>query len=567
MKPLFVSLLLIAFCSCRPVEPTEQHALSKEQTRSLVALGQLWGFLKYHHPAVAEGTLDWDAVLIDLIPRVMDAKNEEAGKSLLDSLIKSLPAVRANHTSGQAKDVSQKADYGILFDSTYYNRETIDSLQCLLEGVRLTENHYVRINPRRMSGEPLITVTNEASYPEMVFPTLPYRILALCRYWSFINYYFPYRELCDVRWSDALAFMLPDFVYAGNQKEYALACLKLASLTNDSHAFVHMADSTTRNDIYGRRKVPFEVQFVENELVVTSFTDASSNLSKELSPGDIITAINGEKVQTVVARLYPYMPASNDASKHRDIARIILQTNDSVLNIGCVHNGKLFTKRIPTYAIGQLNIPDLFNSKPEQEGYSILGDSIGYIYPATCKYEERETKLPRLMANTKGLIIDLRCYPADYNALAIAPYLMKHGGYYCRQAYGTVAMPGYTFFSAYNSLPVSLEVGRYPHKVVVIVNEITQSQAEDHTFFYYLAPQVTIIGSTTAGANGAVARFTLPGNIECTITGVGMYYPDGTCTQRTGVKLDETVYPTIAGIKQGRDEVLERAIEIVLKYR
>jgi hypothetical protein len=90
-----------------------------------------------------------------------------------------------------------------------------------------------------------------------------------------------------------------------------------------------------------------------------------------------------------------------------------------------------------------------------------------------------------------------------------------------------------------------------------------QSQAEDHTFFYYLAPQVTIIGSTTAAANGAIFSFPLPGCITTSMTGIGVYFPDGTFMHRTGVRIDEIIKPSIEGIKKGIDEPLEKAIEIV----
>lgn len=47
------------------------------------------------------------------------------------------------------------------------------------------------------------------------------------------------------------------------------------------------------------------------------------------------------------------------------------------------------------------------------------------------------------------------------------------------------------------------------------------------------------------------------------ISGIGVFYPDGGQTQRVGVRIDEIVEPTIEGVKAGRDEVLERAIEII----
>jgi len=44
---------------------------------------------------------------------------------------------------------------------------------------------------------------------------------------------------------------------------------------------------------------------------------------------------------------------------------------------------------------------------------------------------------------------------------------------------------------------------------------------------------------------------------------MGVYYPDGQQTQRIGIVPDIVVKPTIKGIQEGRDELLEKAIEII----
>ena len=80
---------------------------------------------------------------------------------------------------------------------------------------------------------------------------------------------------------------------------------------------------------------------------------------------------------------------------------------------------------------------------------------------------------------------------------------------------------------------------------------------------YQVHPNAIVIGSTTAGADGNVAEFYLPGGISTMISGVGVYYPDGKETQRVGIIPDIEIKPTIQGIKDGRDEVLEKAIEII----
>lgn len=48
------------------------------------------------------------------------------------------------------------------------------------------------------------------------------------------------------------------------------------------------------------------------------------------------------------------------------------------------------------------------------------------------------------------------------------------------------------------------------------------------------------------------------------ISGIGIFYPDGTPTQRVGIVPDLEVRPTIAGVRAGRDEVLEAGVSLAL---
>ena len=47
------------------------------------------------------------------------------------------------------------------------------------------------------------------------------------------------------------------------------------------------------------------------------------------------------------------------------------------------------------------------------------------------------------------------------------------------------------------------------------------------------------------------------------ITGLGVYTPEGKQTQRCGLEPDVECYPSIEGIRDGRDELLEKAVEII----
>jgi C-terminal processing protease CtpA/Prc len=97
------------------------------------------------------------------------------------------------------------------------------------------------------------------------------------------------------------------------------------------------------------------------------------------------------------------------------------------------------------------------------------------------------------------------------------------------------------------------------------VDEVTQSQAEYTAMALRSAPGAMVIGSTTAGADGNVSRIPLPGGLSAMISGIGVFYPDKRPTQRVGIIPDIEVKRTIAGIKAGKDEILEEALRWILK--
>jgi C-terminal processing protease CtpA/Prc len=103
----------------------------------------------------------------------------------------------------------------------------------------------------------------------------------------------------------------------------------------------------------------------------------------------------------------------------------------------------------------------------------------------------------------------------------------------------------------------------YKGKIIVLIAETTQSHAEYSTMMLQTIPKTITIGSKTAGADGNISYLNLPGGIRAVYSGIGIYYPDGRETQRVGIIPDIEVKPTIQGIREGRDEILEKAIEVI----
>jgi C-terminal processing protease CtpA/Prc len=87
-----------------------------------------------------------------------------------------------------------------------------------------------------------------------------------------------------------------------------------------------------------------------------------------------------------------------------------------------------------------------------------------------------------------------------------------------------------------------------------------QSQAEHTGLFLEAGADTVFVGEPTAGANGDVTNFSLPGGLVVYFTGHDVRHADGRQLQRIGIQPHVPVAPTISGLRAGRDEVLERAM-------
>ncbi|WP_300596547.1 S41 family peptidase [Niabella sp.] len=531
--------------------------LTPGREKNLLVLGQLWGFLKYHHPAVAAGNYNWDAELMRLLPSVLAAKNKQECNMLLEKWVDALPKSDVREKAApMPADMILRPDYGSLFEKNVLPLTLQKKLKGLLAGGGAAEHYYIGMMPGVGNPE----IKNERVYADMKYPDDGYRLLALYRYWNLVNYFFPYRSLIDHNWNKVLEEMIPVFIHAGNETAYVLACIQLFGKVSDSHAVL-----LSRNDALeqwrGKLRAPFEVKFIEDKLVVTRFYTDTLNIQEQIKRGDVIQKIDGKDVGTIVKELLPYTPASNYPTQLREIARAILRGNKEYAELLVQRGTSILNIKVPRFPMEQWFGFKNILEDTGKKSYEIIRDHIGYIYPGTYKNSDLDA-IKKAFADTRGMIIDMRCYPSEFMPFTFGSYIKPAPGNFVKFSKGNIQTPG-----AFYMIPPISNGSRnndyYNRKIVIIVNETTQSQAEYTTMAFQSAPNITVIGSTTAGADGNVSPIYLPGNIYTWFSGIGVFYPDNTGTQRVGVKIDQVVKPTVEGVRQGRDELLEKAISIL----
>jgi C-terminal processing protease CtpA/Prc len=162
------------------------------------------------------------------------------------------------------------------------------------------------------------------------------------------------------------------------------------------------------------------------------------------------------------------------------------------------------------------------------------------------------------------LIIDIRNYPSEFMVFALGSLLVEDETPFARFTEGDLSNPG--AFHWTKSVVLQPQSPHYTGKVVILVDEVSESQAEYTTMAFRAVRGAIVVGNTTAGADGNVSSLPLPGGLHTMISGIGVFYPDQTPTQRIGIVPNVQVKATIAGVRNGSDEVLEEALRQILGH-
>jgi hypothetical protein len=193
--------------------------------------------------------------------------------------------------------------------------------------------------------------------------------------------------------------------------------------------------------------------------------------------------------------------------------------------------------------------------------FRLLSKDVAYLKLSSAKSADAVHYVEQA-AGTKGFIIDIRNYPSEFMVFSLGSLLVENNTHFARFTECDLSNPGAFYWT--NPVSLSPQKPYYSGKVVILVDDSSMSQAEYTSMAFRVAPGAIVVGSATAGADGNVSPFALPGGLHSMVSGIGVFYPDKLPTQRIGIVPNVEVKPTITGIRAGRDEVLEEALRQIL---
>ncbi len=520
------------------------------EVKRIAFFGKIWGLLKYHHPEVKKGIKNWDEVFVKYYEKVKKAEDFEAFNKEITGLISeagisSIPFL--NFSLNQQFVLSD--DFSWIKDETILNDQNSVLLERIKLGISSSSQYYVT----SVRGVGNTQYNCEERYFKE-YPSEEYRVLAVCRFWNIIEYFFPYKGDIGEDWNNVLIEYIPQIRKAENAMAYHLLIRQFTARINDGHCFMK---SSELNSYFGKKRLPYFVRDVEGESVITR--DFSINGKGNLKVGDIIRKVNDENVEDRRKRLRQYVFGSNEPGIRRNINSFLLIVKSDTVTVTVERDGEV--REITCTCPDQENLRVAFqNLQNTGEKWKLLEGNIGYVNMDKLKPRDVDLMMEEFK-ETRGIVFDIRNYPKG-TLYKIADHLYPEKKDFVKFTAPDLQHPG-TFFETRMLSLGKKNSNNYKGKVVVLMDERTQSHAEFTVMMFQALPECTVIGSQTAGADGNVSRVWLPGNIEVWFTGLGVYYPDGRKTQRVGLSMDIELKPTIKGIRAGRDELLEKAIEVI----
>jgi hypothetical protein len=531
--------------------------LTPIQVFNLLTLARVWGLLKYHHPTVTAGERHWDYDLFRVMPAVLAAPDRAQADDAIAAWIDKLgpvalcspcvPAPTGDRDGEATLDIGPANDW--IHDRTSLKRGIGASLSERLESIyakRTGKQFYVKKGPG--AGNP--SFEHELSYVQVALPDSGYQLLALFRWWNIMQYWAPDRDVSGEDWPDVLAEFIPKLALAKDKTAYQLALFELIAKARDTHA--NLWSSLDVRPPVGDCALPDTLRFVGNKLVVYRVDSADGALQS----GDILEKLDGATVQSLIGKWSTYYADSNNAARRRDLAAYFTRGACGPVSLEITRS-----RRAMQVAATRTEWKYLYAMHDQPgETFRLLSADVAYIKLSSIKAANLPDYFEKAKS-TRGLIVDIRNYPSEFMPFAMGKYLATKPTAFVTFTYPDFANPGAFYFS--DGPTITPGTVHYGGKVVILVDETTQSQAEYTAMALRAMPNSVVVGSTTAGADGNVSSIPLPGGLSTMISGLGVFYPDHRPTQRIGIVPDVVATPTIEGIAAGRDEVLETAVKLI----
>ncbi|MDK2978066.1 MAG: hypothetical protein PWP52_780 [Bacteroidales bacterium] len=365
--------------------------------------------------------------------------------------------------------------------------------------------------------------------------------------WNVFQHFYPYFDVVETNWEHVLSEIIEKTYSDKDNKDFTRTLSKMVAKLKDGHGFV-----------YGERMyhLPVRTALVEDEIVITASDDP------QLKTGDIIKKVNGVDAKKVLEDMKNYISGSPHLKRFRALNIFGSNYESGTTNLMVERDGEKILCDIQNKRSIKSIFYNPINNNPYQyDDIKELESGVYYVNLSKCNPENFEGKIENL-ANAKSVIYDYR-WGVKLSLLEVIPHLIKTP---VNSAWWNVPKIIYPDrkgmeFSESN-WPLNPQKPYFYSKSIIITAPNVVSSGETEMGIIDQYDLGVTVGDTTAGCNGNVNFINLPNGFQIMWTGMKVLKHDKTQLHLIGYHPDYPIQRTLLGIKKGKDEVLEKAIEI-----
>lgn len=371
------------------------------------------------------------------------------------------------------------------------------------------------------------------------------RLTAVIIGWNVFEHFYPYFDVAGNDWMAELPARLREAAIDEGPAALLATLRHMVHDLRDGHGSVSHA---TENWPW---QVPWLWEQVEGKLAITQVDD---DCHCDLAPGDIVTAIDGVPTAQAVATAAAAVSTATEQFRwERALRRLHSGPEGGRRTVTVVRAGQAHDVDVALVEASLAPVEDRPPSGAE------VAPGIRYVNLDTATAEDWSKILPDL-ATAKAVVCDMRGYPGFTLTEPLAHFTRKK----VRSARWNIPNParpdreGMTF--VVSDWSVAPRAPFIDH-VVFLTDGRAVSAAETFMGIVEAHKLGPIVGGATAGTNGNINPFYVPGNFLIWWTGLKVLKPDGSRHHGVGILPTVPVTRTLAGVAARRDEVLEAGIE------
>ncbi len=563
--------------------------LTEQGRNNLIALAKLYGYIRFFHPSDEATKADWDKIAYAGVKAFEDAPNSKELAKRLEAFFRPIaPSLSVYSRPPNLRifkyivsDVVAPQKFRLVkWRHTGFGGGTIPAGQNLYSSKRDYADGTADKIPSGFS-DPIgfletdllrdiaawiprsVYVENGHTYPKATekLPALSEvlsgsdrntRLADVIIAWNVFQHFYPYFDVVKTDWNQALVDALNAAATDKDERAFLDTLRRLVAALHDGHGYVSHPSETAY------APPPFSVGRIEGKLVVIAITEGAGNLK----PGDVLLKLDGQDAETVYQKAEALISgATPQWIRHRALSSFLLGGEGTTLTVEAQRGDAAPFMVTVKHSVANKLL------EPRPAKIAEIKPGIWYVDMDTRRAVTKDflDALPKL-EKAKGIIFDMRGYPNEM-ALAVLPHLTDKPITSANWNVPIITHPDRENWewqtSNWGQIPPTKP--RLKAKIAFLTYGGAISYAESIMGIVEHYKLGAIVGEATAGTNGNINPFVLPGGYRLIFTGMKVTKHDGSQHHGVGIKPTVPVERTIKGVTEKRDEVLDKAIELVSK--